>query len=322
MKKKLLLCIAIVTFIPQVILGQTSYPKWFLYPGKYPEFHNGYTFGKSDASVDAERTYCVFKKCILDGTLTVFLREDGYPDLRDSDYHYYFDQEELDAITGKMIFQDGFVTNVLRREIIGIYSLDQISLPDEAKEVVSLQTLPMPEWVQRDVWEDGGYIYGVGRFQTSGNLNDAWKTTEERAIFGILNFTGVKFFVSRFQEETGRSEEVNQQVQAYKLRFRVNDIEIVERWLNLETQSSFVLARIKRVNILTPATAPKAQTKQLPKQNTAPGKPASTGNFQETARQETSEKKESKSTLPEADTTKKKSVKPTAKKSTKKIQPK
>ncbi len=220
---------------------QKEYPGWFLFPDRYEDFITGYSINGTPSVVDAERTYCVFNECIVKGIL---YRYQDY-DATHNDYYYYFSSDSLKNIHHKLYLSDRFCTSVLKKDFIGIFSLEKNKKIES--EYIEITTIPKPAWIDRGklCWQDGNFWFGVGEYTFKGNENDAWKTAEEKAIYNIASYVAIEVHAIKINQESNNPE-INEQEKliAFRLNHKINNIKIEERWLDLENDQVYVLAKI------------------------------------------------------------------------------
>ena len=197
---------------------------------------------------DAENMHCAYKKCIVVGTLEIFNNPNSDKLLKNSNYFYYFDPDEVDAIHDRLQLLDSFTTNVLKGEEIEAFSQKEIDLSDVPR--VKAADLSRPSWADTTFMEDAEYYYGVGMYTSIGRENDAWKTAEEQGIFNILNSLAVDIY----KIEIVRSDEFAESsqfegVMFIKLRFLLKNIEILERFPDQQEKQYYVLVRIPKKSL-------------------------------------------------------------------------
>ncbi|WP_456409224.1 hypothetical protein [Caldithrix abyssi] len=228
-----------------------EYPSWFLYPKNYPGIIVGYSYGGHSARTDAENMYCAYKSCVVNGTLEIFEDTNESQWLKNSDYYYYYSPDSVLKIQGKLFGIDSFMTNILTGDYIAAYSFDQRD--SLSKEWINARQLKAPPWVEKTFWEDERYAYGVGLFTSRRNENDAWKTAEEQAIFNILTNLAVGFHrIKILYKDQTDGESSFQEISFLRIKYYLKDIEIVERYPDLENQLFYVLVRIAKKNIISP----------------------------------------------------------------------
>ncbi len=238
-------------FLSGQLYAIDEYPAWFLYPSRFPGIVVGYSYGGYSAKSDAENMYCAYKSCVVNGTLEIFEDSDQSQWLKNSDYYYYYSPDSLLKIQGKLVGIDSFMTNVLTNDYIGAYSFDPAdSLPNQWLGVTSLNA---PDWVSRTFWEEEEFVYGVGMFSAQRNENDAWKTAEEQAIFTILTNMAVSYHrIKILSQEKSGQQSAFQEISFLHLKYYLRDIEILERFPDIENKIFYVLARIAKKNIVSP----------------------------------------------------------------------
>lgn len=250
MRSLLILC-SVFVFLSGELYAIEEYPAWFLYPQRFPGIVVGYSYGGFSAKKDAENMYCAYKSCVVNGTLEIFEDSDQDQWYKNSDYYYYYSPDSLLKVQGKLVGIDSFMTNVLTGDYIGAYSFGEVdSLPAEWLTAAKLE---MPNWVSKTFWEDENYVYGVGEYTAKFNENDAWKTAEEQAIFTILTSVAVSYHHIKILTEDQSNKQTNiQQISFLHLKFYLKNIQILERFPDINNQIFYALARIAKKDIVSP----------------------------------------------------------------------
>jgi len=222
-----------------------EYPEWFLYPARFPELTVGLSYQGTPAVIDAERMYCVYNYCTVDGYLeTVSGSDVSY--LKNTDYYYYFDHDEYIAIKNNLFYVDGFCNSTLTEDVVVAFSTN----PNYKlkSKTLKIRDISKPTWTNRSSWEDDEYYYGVGMFTASGNENDAWKTAEEQAFYNILTSISVKIYsLSMLTNSTLEDSYLN--YIRLVLEFTVKNIQTMQRWIDVDNNYTYTLVRIKKADI-------------------------------------------------------------------------
>lgn len=228
------------------LFGIASYPDWFLFPNNYPNTTVGYSYGGYPAMIDAERNYCVFDECIASGILYRFQDYDQ----KNSDYYYFFSPDSLENIKGKLNEASSFITNIVGDEYIKLFSTDDSM--NINSQYISLENSTAPMWVsKKPFFQDNQYYYGIGEYQSRGNENDAWKTAEEQALFEIMTNLAVNFYsVNLFGMDENESN--YEFATAIRVKYKFNNIQIMQRWIDLEKKYYFVLIRVNKFDVFSP----------------------------------------------------------------------
>jgi hypothetical protein len=247
--------IVLSVFLTTTYIVSQSFPDWFLFPEKYGEkYIAGYSIHGNDPVIDAERSYTAYHECIAIGKLELFSDPRHNIFLRNSDYYYNFSPEKLAETRGKLIPHDAFLISVLSDDIVVLFSPD--SAFDHKVRWLNPDTMSAPAWLEKDYWEDGQYYYGVGRFTSRGNPNDAWRTAEERAIFSILTNKAITVHrIRRLEVDEQRGDDLTD-ITALRLRFRLRNIEILQRWPDKKDRVYYVLIRIPVKGLFSPDLKP------------------------------------------------------------------
>lgn len=247
----LLLALLFQIFLFTQLLATEEYPSWFLYPKNFSGIITGYKYNNSLAKKDAAINYCVFKSCVVYGTLEIFVDPSSTQWLKNSDYYYYYSPDSFEVAKRELVGVDSFFTNILNGDYIAAYFWKhKKTLPQEWLKV---RELKIPEWISKTFWEDGDYAYGVGIFSSQRNENDAWKTAEEQAIFTILTNKAIGYYsIKVYTQEKNQKESSYQEISFIRLKYYLKNIEIVERFPDLEQQTFYVLVRIAKQNMISP----------------------------------------------------------------------
>ncbi|HDR05427.1 MAG TPA: hypothetical protein ENN84_09340 [Candidatus Marinimicrobia bacterium] len=233
-------------FLFTFLLGTDSFPEWFLYQGRFPDITVGFSYGSSSEETDAERLYCAYQECYAYGTL---YRYQDF-DQKHSDYFYIFSPDSLAAIKGKLNQHGRFASNLILRQYIGAFSKKKTL--ELQKDLISIASLPKPDWISgRPFFQDDTYYYGVGSYPLGGNQNDAWKTAEERAVFTIMTGLAVQFHSVII---SGKAEEDDdfEKVMAERLKYRLRNIQVMERYLDRSKSQVLVMVRILKGDVFSP----------------------------------------------------------------------
>lgn len=227
------------------------YPDWFLYPDHYgKDYIVGYSFGGEDPVVDAERTWTAYKECIVNGKLEYYGLASQDVFLRNSDYYYNFSPDSLEIVKGKLKAVDAFLMSTFTEDIVVLFHKN--SSPEINATWVDTDSLMKPAWSEKTFWEDDHYYYGVGSFSARGNPNDAWKTAEERALFNILSNYVITFHqISQVTSSEKGLQEV-EKISVIKVRYRLKNIEVWERWPDNENFEYMAVVRIPITDIFSP----------------------------------------------------------------------
>jgi len=240
----------LAVFLHLSVSAINEYPAWFLYPENFPGVYTGFSYNGYPALADAEMMYCVYQEVTVDGYLeTIEIENNKY--YKNSNYYYIYPKELIDSIKGKLQYLDGFCNDVLTESYVSAFCLDT-SNTRISKKRINISNHSAPFWIKSDSWKDDSYYYGVGMFTSRGNDNDAWKTSEEKAIFSILTSLSIKIF------SVNRSEVLNLNNNTYEkhinyirvnLEYKIHGIEVLERWPDLKNDYFYTLVRIKKNNI-------------------------------------------------------------------------
>jgi hypothetical protein len=237
--------ISFVFFI-STLWGMDEFPEWFLFQGRYPDITVGFSYGSSSDMIDAERLYCAYKECYAYGTL---YRYQDY-DEKHSDYFYIFSPDSLAAIKGRLHRHGQFASNLILRQSIGAFSKSkEMKLP---KELIPVSSIPKPDWSPvKPFFSKDNHYYGVGTYPLGGNQNDAWKTAEERAVFAIMTGLAIQMHAVTISGKSDSGDDF-EKIQAERLKFRLRNIQVMERYLDREKSRVMVLVRINMNDLFSP----------------------------------------------------------------------
>lgn len=243
MKKSLFILLILISFKGNAI---EKYPKWFIYPQLYPELITGFCIRDNMPVTDAEIMYCLYQQCHVTGYLETI--ETTYVKyLKNSEYYYVYSKQCLENIKEKLHHIDGFCNDVLSNAYVFAFS---VNTDYKLKQKYLLtENLKKPDWLGKSVWEEDGFYYSVGMFTSIGNENDAWKTSEENAMFNIITSVAVNVFSLVRIEES--SENLSKYINYVRIDvdFELKNIETLERWPDIENQYYYTLVRIKKSDI-------------------------------------------------------------------------
>jgi len=221
-------------------------PTGFYFRESYPKTIVGYSYGGYSAVIDAERNYCVYNKCIANGTLYRFQNYDK----KNSEYFYYFSPDSLEKIKDRLHVVSSFLTNVINSEYIKLFSIkDSIEI---IPKFVNLKNSLIPKWIKKKpFYHDKYYYYGIGEYQSRSSENDAWKTAEEQAIFEIMTNLAINFYSVNILDVTEKDDNY-EKATAIKVKYKFNNIQIQKRWVDLNKHYYYVLIRIKKEDVFSP----------------------------------------------------------------------
>ncbi len=244
----------IFLFSMVVFLQATEiYPEWFLFPKRYPKIITGYTYNGMTANSDAANMYLAYRECIVVGTLEILEDEANTDMLKNSNYFYYFSADSIETLRERLKPSDRFDVNIFTHDQIYAFALDNAL--DLNSERIDSNTLPEPDWKNKNFFEDNKYYYGVGMYTAIGLENDAWKTAEEQAVFTILTALAVNVYKIQITEkENGIGEDVSSfdQISFIKLKFLLKNITVLERFPDRKNKLFYALVRIPKKGIISP----------------------------------------------------------------------
>jgi len=235
-------------FTGSSIFAIDNYPVWFIYPRLYPDVVIGFSYNGNSPDMDAEVMHCVYNGCEVRGFLeTIQINDSRY--LKNTKYYYVYPIEKLEKIRGCLNVLDGFCSNVFMEELITAYAEKKIGIDTT---LVNINEIKKPNWAEESTWESTKYYYGVGVFTSHGNENDAWKTSEEQAIYSILTAQAVTVYsVSRTDilsvNESYQEESLN--YLRFNVEFSIGNIQTLERWIDIENDCFYTLVRIPTENL-------------------------------------------------------------------------
>lgn len=227
------------------------YPEWFLFPCRYPGIIVGFSLHGKLPNIDAEIMYCVFKKCLVNGYLETYeINHTRY--YKNSEYYYIYSKELLGKIKGQLHHLDGFCYDVLAEEYVSAFSLNPEYVLNPIR--VNIKNLSSPDWIKNSTWEEKGFYYSVGMFTSMSNKNDAWKTSEEQAIFNLLTMYSIKSFSLLSNSTiTFNNVNINKHINYFRMdvNFLLENIIVLERWPDEEHQLFYTLIKVKKENVLS-----------------------------------------------------------------------
>jgi hypothetical protein len=242
----------LLLLLASITVEAQEYPDWFLFPDRYsPDIVVGYTYGSSDFFYDAIQNRAVFDGCIVKGRLEIFHVPGEDVFLRNSDYFYYYPPEYFDSLQTQLKLHSHYINDVFTESMIGLFSLADSLKKDP--ERLNVQALDRPGWIDSTFWYDDKYYYGVGEYTASGNINDAWKTAEEKSIFAILSSISLEYHKIRIQTDEEETDSIAEEVTVLKVYYRLRNIQIMQRWPDLERKHFYVLVKIAKTDLFTPS---------------------------------------------------------------------
>ena len=229
------------------------YPEWFLFPRLYPNIITGYTYNGMPADSDAANMFLAYRECIVVGTLEILEDETTNDMLKNSNYFYYFSADSVEHLRERLKPVDRFDVNMFTHDQIFAYTLNQAV--DLNAPRIDSNTLPEPVWKDKNFYEDNLYYYGVGMYTAIGRENDAWKTTEEQAVFTILTALAVNVYKIQISENDGGPGALTSsfdQISFIKLKFLLKNITVLERFPDRNNKLFYALVRIPKRGIISP----------------------------------------------------------------------
>lgn len=225
-----------------------DYPRWFLYPGRWPGLVIGFSYKGNPPVADAEVMYCVYKHCEVEGYLETY-SDNTFNYLRNARYHYLYPEKDLKWIEDKLQRQDRFILSVASEDYVDAMSLAPIH--DLVKTKISPEAVPVPVWLMKTTWEEGDYYYGTGIFTSIGNPSECWKNSEEQAIYAILTSVCVEFFSLKRLENTNiLAQSELKEYSRTDLKFHVSSIQTLERYPDTKQQLYYTLVRVRKSNVV------------------------------------------------------------------------
>ncbi|MCD4745502.1 MAG: LPP20 family lipoprotein [Bacteroidales bacterium] len=244
MKIKIIICV-IFTLLTITMLGQKQYPEWFLYPEKYPEIITGFSYRGNIPLIDAVTMCCLYKQCLVKGYLET-LEKNNNKYLKNSEYYYIYPTDCIEKIKNNLYHTDGFCNNVMTEELVSAFSINPYY--NKKFKNIDLTNIPIPSWINKTTWIEKDYYYSVGMYTSRGNDNDAWKTSEERAIFNIITFVTTKIF-SINRTIIVNSKDYYTNYTRIDVDFALYNIELLKRWPDEINNYFYTLVRIHKDDI-------------------------------------------------------------------------
>ena len=245
------ICFTILFFWASFSPAQNSvieYPNWFLYPAQFGNITTGFSSPDSTSKQNAAKMKAVFNSSVVKGKVFLYEVTNDYDLNKYSDYYYYYSDSTARDYESKLISLDKRIINVLNNEYIEAFAID--STNSFQFNYIDINSIKKPTWIKKSFYEKDGYYYSVGMFTSIGRDNDAWITSEEKAMFNLLrniysNIYGIK---KNFDSEID-SEDAYENIIAHKINAQIKNIEILERYPDREAQLYFTLIRIKKEEI-------------------------------------------------------------------------
>ncbi len=227
------------------------YPTWFLFPKNFPGLIVGYSFNFNSACEDALKRFVVYKSCIVEGQLELFEDESSTNWFKNSEYYYYFFEESLLYAKNNFKCIDSFITNVLLGDYIVACTNSEINF--EQSTYLKTSDLRVPDWIDKNIWEEDNYYYSVGFYTSEKNENDAWMTAEEKAIFNLITNLAIKYYQLKVLKETEKREKIKfQKISFIKVKHYLRNISVLERYPDMLNKLVYVLIRINKNDIISP----------------------------------------------------------------------
>lgn len=253
MKKNLTAILSFCFLLISSIQATEIYPHWFLFPRENPNLITGYTYNGMQAIDDAANMFYAYKECIVVGTLEIYEQDTSDELLKNSNYFYYFSPDSVEQLRERLQPVDRFDVSTFTGDQIYAYTVDDTAAPNS--ERIDGETLPEPDWLNKDFYQDSRFYYGVGMYTAIGNENDAWKTAEEQAIFSILTTLAVEVFKIRIVSKNYsnlNTAVAMDEISFLKIKYLLKNIQILERFPDRENKLFYVLVRIPKNGVASP----------------------------------------------------------------------
>ena len=114
----------------------------------------------------AENMYCAYKRCFAVGTLEIFDLDGNDDLLKNSNYYYEFSKDSVKAVEGRFVEIDRFNVNIFSGDYISAFSLDDTL--EVEKNIIPVDSLVRPAWVDQNYISDHSYYYGIGMYTAIG----------------------------------------------------------------------------------------------------------------------------------------------------------
>lgn len=246
MKKSIL--IGFILAAASTTLHAIGYPRWFLYPGRWPEMVIGFSYNGNPPVTDAEVMYCVYRHCEVEGYLETY-SDNTINYLKNARYHYLYPENDLKWVEGKLQRQDRFVLSVASQDYVDAFSLS--ANPGIEKTKTEPGDIPVPSWLDRTAWDEGDYYYGTGMVSSVGNPSECWKNSEEQAIYAILTSICIKFYsLKRLELDSRFRTSELKEYSRTDLKFHISSIQTMERYPDTKKQLYYTLVRIHKSNVI------------------------------------------------------------------------
>jgi len=233
-------------------LLNAQFPEWFLSPSKYDGYIIGFSRGETLPLIDAQIMSCWYDKVILKGDLYYYTdsKNEGIV----SDYYWWYDSKCVEKVKDNLVRLDHFTTNIFLGSKVALFSKEKELLEPIPFQILNIDDIPQPDWINKGNWENEGFYYSVGMFTSLFERNDGWKTAEERAFLNMVSSIISDVKSISYYEQKDRQRLVDEYEEVIKNSFHceIKNATVMERWFHKENNLFYVLVRAAKENLLYP----------------------------------------------------------------------
>lgn len=222
-----------------------EYPIWFLYPKDNKVLITGIESSTKSPLENAALFLTAYSKSYVNGDLYFFQSKDGFK--RQSEYFYEVSKLDYKKNLKKLIVYDCFINSlILNKKICAFVKSDTVNIEIN---YIDINRVTKPTWIDKNSYEENNYFYGIGEYTSTGDENEAWLTSEELAVFSLIEMYKIKLGTLIYYETDSKGTSLYEESTKYKLRHSIKEIEILERYSDFEKKMFYVLCRIEKKNL-------------------------------------------------------------------------
>jgi len=209
--------------------AQEAYPRWFL-EAQPPGWASVFSSSEDQALKEAAKVLSAYEQSIVVGDVQQFMDE-AVDDRtwKKTDYQVVFDEARAEHLLKYL--------KVWAQIPVHLLTGDQLYLigPQKSERKIDsrlVDTGPEPAWVA-NVGNQGGFVWGVGRFTLQGRTADAWVKAEEQALYQLLTTHQLQLGQWKGTLREGNREELST-LNWVKLKYLVSQVRLEGRWFDRE----------------------------------------------------------------------------------------
>jgi len=196
---------------------------------------------------------CWYEKVILKGDLYYYT--DSKSDGMVNEYYWWYDNQCVEDLQDSLFHLDGFITNIYLDSRVGLFSKHS-KLEFTPDEILNINELPTPKWLNKENWDDDDFYYSVGKFTSLFEKNDGWKTAEEQAFLNLVSsvISDIKSVSYTYSMDKVNDSLIDEYEEVIKNSFycEVKNATVIERWFHNKDSLFYVLVKVAKENFFYP----------------------------------------------------------------------